>query len=249
MLATQRLNALAQRVVFPARSLPAHALLTDLHLHTDYTDGRSSIDDMLAAATQAGLAVVGFTEHVRLGTPWFEDFKLAVAHDASAYPGLEVLTGIEAKALDYAGSLDADPEVIAQADVVLGAFHDYPDGRGGFVRRTTLSADAAARMEFEALWALLDHPEVDVLAHPGAITRKLVGSFPDSYLRRLIKKAAASGRAVEINGEYNSDDELALLLEWCSQEGAWITLGSNAHHGTEVARVARRLMQVHARAH
>jgi len=242
-LSTNRLRRLARVAVFPADELPAEALVTDLHLHTTFTDGKSSTAEMLAAASAAGLALVAFTEHVRRGIDWFDRFYSEVRREACAYPAMRILIGIEAKAYDLSGGLDADAATLAQAEVVLGACHNYPDGRDGFVAASDLTAARAAELEFQALWELLDHPELDVLAHPGALTRRHFGTFPEEGLRLLIWKAARNGRAVELNGEYTPPEEFERMLDWCRQEGAWVSLGSNAHHADEVGRIGRILRE------
>jgi putative hydrolase len=244
MLATHRLERLAGEVVFPARALSDAAFLTDLHLHTDYTDGRASVAAMLEAAKRANLRAVAFTEHVRRGVTWLEGFRAEVRREQANFPGMRVLAGIEAKALDMYGGLDADEDAIAHADLVLGAFHNYPNGLGGFVDARELDHATAAKREYEASWALLEHPEVDVLAHPGALTRKVFGSFKDEYTRQLVRKAARQGRAIELNGEYADADILAATLRWCREEDAWVTLGSNAHRTEEVGRIGRMLQEV-----
>lgn len=240
-LSTPRLRRLARVAVFPATELMREALVTDLHLHTTHTDGHSTVREMLTAASESGLALVAFTEHVRRGIDWFDAFYAEVRREAAAFPSMRVLIGIEAKALDLSGGLDADPATIARAEVVLGACHNFPDGRGGFVGAKELSAVQAAEIEFQALWELLDHPELDVLAHPGAYTRKHFGSFPEEGLRLLAWKAARNGRAIELNGEYVPADEFERLIAVCAEEGAWVTLGSNAHRAEEVGRIGRLL--------
>lgn len=239
MLATPRLRRLAGRLVFPARALPEAAFGTDAHLHTDYTDGRSPLAAMLQAAADAGLTAVAFTEHVRRGVDWFAGFCEDVAQQRAAFAPLEVLVGLEAKALDEDGALDADEAQIARAELVLGAFHNYPDGRGGFCDASGLDAREAALCEFRASWSLLAHAELDVLAHPGALTRRRFGAFPDAYMRQLVRKAARERKAIELNGEYMAPAELGRMIAWCREEDAWVTLGSNAHHASEVGRIGR----------
>lgn len=240
-LSTPRLRRLARTAVFPADELTPAAMATDMHLHTAYTDGHASAAEMLAAARAAGLCLVAFTEHVRRGSDWYDAFYREVRRAASAHPAVRVLVGLEAKALDLSGGLDADEATLGRAEVVLGACHNYPDGRGGFVPAGELSAVQAAEIEFQALWELLDHPELDVLAHPGALTRKHFGFFPEEGLRLLVWKAARNGRAVELNGEYTPPAEFERLLGWCRSEGAWVSLGSNAHRTEEVGRIGRLL--------
>lgn len=242
-LSTPRLRRLARAAIFPAEELESRALRTDLHMHTRFTDGQCTIAEMLAAAKAADLALVAFTEHVRLGIDWFEGFYAEVRREASAHPAMRVLIGIEAKAFDLEGGLDADEVTLRRAEVVLGACHHYPDGRGGFVAAGDLTAVQAAELEFQTLWGLLDHPELDVLAHPGALTRKHFGVFPEEGLRLLVWKAARNGRAVELNGEYTPPDGFERMLAWCRQEGAWVSLGSNAHRADEVGRIGRLLKE------
>lgn len=249
MLATARLSRFAGHLVLPASALDRGDHRHDLHLHTTFTDGRSTVLEMLRAAQCEGLRTVAFTEHVRRGITWFDAFREQVRCDRAAFPLLQVLVGIEAKALDCQGGLDADADLIARADLVLGAFHNYPDRQGGFQPASALSAEEAAGLEFEASSALIDHPEVDVLAHPGALTRKFFGDFPEAYTRRLVEKAARRGKAVELNGEYNTPSQLGSLISWCREADAWVTLGSNAHHASEVGRIAALVKEVGAHVH
>lgn len=243
-VATARLARLLGQGVFPARSLGPVALRTDLHLHTTFTDGRSTVVEMLEAASTAGLLRVAFTEHVRRGISWYPGFRSEVERERTHHAGLQVLMGLEAKALDLSGSLDADPELIQGADIVLGAFHNYPNEGGGFTRVEALSAEEAVEGEFRASWHLLEHPEVDVLAHPGALTHKYFGAFPDELVYELVDKAAFEGRAIELNGEYPRPEQLESLLTYCQRKDCLVTLGSNAHHAQEVGRIARRLTEL-----
>jgi histidinol phosphatase-like PHP family hydrolase len=240
MLTTQRLRNLAGQGIFSARQLSSAALSTDMHMHTTYTDGRSTIAEMLAAATGAGMATVAFTEHVRRNITWFEGFKEEVRRIARQEPRLTVLVGIEAKALDLHGALDADEKLIAQAQLVLGAFHSFPAG----VEVEALTSQDAAVLEYQALKGLLEHPEVDVLAHPGAFTKKRFGHFPFVLMRALVRQARERGRAIELNAEYNSPAELNALLQLCIREDAWVSLGSNAHHQDEVGLVGARMKEI-----
>lgn len=244
MLSTERLQRLAFRHVFPARELAGRALTSDLHLHTTFTDGRSTVEEMLQAAAECGLQAVAFTEHVRRGCDWYPRLEAELETARARFPDIEILAGIEAKAFDRAGGLDADPELAAHVDIVLGAFHSYPDGQGGTLREAAIRGEEAAWIEAEATLALLENPLVDVIAHPGAMTRRFFGSFPHDLVRQIVRKAARLGKAVELNGEYCGTDELAWLLRCSAQENAWVTLGSNAHHTSEVGRIVQMISEV-----
>lgn len=223
------------------RLIPARELLDpipfDLHLHTSFTDGRSSVREMLASADGRGLEGIAFTEHVRRNITWWDSFRAEVAAERVYFPFLEVLVGIEAKALDRRGTLDADEELVQAADLVLGAVHGFPDEHGHFLSPESLTPEEAALIEWEASLALLETAPIDVLAHPGALTKKFFGGFPEAYLLSLIKMAAKAEKAIELNAEYNSRTELTWLLQACREEGVRVSLGSNAHQACEVGKI------------
>ncbi len=248
MARRSRVSHLMGRAVFPARALPAEAFKTDCHLHTCWTDGRSTVAEMLAAAARSGLEAIAFTEHVRRGCTWFEAFRAEVEREARAYPRLTVWVGCEAKALDFKGGLDVDPSLIAQSDLVLGAVHGFPDGRGGFVDPAALTAREAAWLERDATLGLIDHPEVDVIAHVGALTRRRYGEFPRAFEAAIVAKASRAGKVIELNGEYMTPADLARLLANCRAEGARVSLGSNAHELGEVGRIGGLLTEAAAHA-
>lgn len=242
MLATPRLRKHAGFLAIPARLLYESVPRIDLHLHTDFTDGKSSIREMFAAARREELEIIGFTEHVRRGVEWFQGFQHAVSRERGDFSEIGVVIGIEAKALDCKGNLDADPSIIAQADIVLGAVHAFPDMRGGFFE--PVDFETAALIEYETSMGLLEHSEIDILAHPGALTTQRFGGYPDTYLREIIQKAAETGHAIELNGEYFNSKQLSMVLDECRRVNAWITLGSNAHHASEVGRIQTRIREV-----
>lgn len=242
MLATPRLRKHAGFLAIPARLLYESIPRVDLHLHTDYTDGKSSIREMFTAARREELEIIGFTEHVRRGIDWFQGFQHAVSMERSEFAEIGVVVGIEAKALDCRGTLDADPEIIAQADIILGAVHGFSDMSGGFF--DPMDYETAALIEYEMAMGLLEHSEIDILAHPGGLTTQRFGGYPATYLREIIQKAAETGHAIELNGEYFSSEQLLMVIEECRRVNAWITLGSNAHHADEVGRIYSRIREV-----
>lgn len=241
MLATSRLRKHAGFLAIPAHSLEDEIPRVDLHLHTNFTEGQSSIRDMLAAARREGLEIVGFTEHVQNGIEWFQGFQNAVAHERSSYAEIGIVIGIETHALDCLGKLDAGPEIIAQADIVLGAIQAYRDMSGGFFIPDDY--ETAALLEYEMAMGLLEHSEIDILAHPGALTIQHFGGFPETYLREILQKAAETGHAIELNGGFYSKSQLSMVIAECCRLNAWVTLGSNAHHADEVGRIQDRIRE------
>src|SRR6476660_8170505 len=105
-------------------------LNVDYQMHTNYTDGERSIFEILEECSNRHLRSVAFTEHVRRSTDWFDKFADDVAETAKQFPDIQVFGGCEAKALDYDGTLDASPEILARAQIVLGSVHRFPGPNG-----------------------------------------------------------------------------------------------------------------------
>lgn len=218
-------------------ALPA----VDLHLHTNFADGKASIPAMIEAAEERGLAAIAITEHVRSSSNWLPVFWIKVEQVRASIDGVIVYHGIEAKALDFDGTLDATPEMLERAELVLGAIHRYPDGRGGTCDWAKLSPDEAAEIEYRAALGLARNPQVDVLAHPGGVYERKFGPFPRSYLEEIMATAVRHGVAIEINARYCRD--IPGLLALCRQHGALVSLGSDAHSLSEVGLIVTQLRE------
>lgn len=207
----------------------------DFHIHTSYTDGVSSVLAMVQAGIRQRLEALALTEHVRRSSNWLASFWQEVEDVRREVSNIRVFHGIESKALDFIGTLDADPVMLARAELVLGAVHRYPDGRGGFYEWSALSLEDAAEIELRAALGLLTNEQVDVLAHPGGVCNRKFGPFPEPSLREIIATAAKRGIAIEVNAGYCSD--VRELLSLCQQYGARVSLGSDAHSAMEVGKV------------
>lgn len=137
----------------------------DLHAHTNATDGRNTLEDMVASAQALGFEYLAITEHSRrqsmshgldperlLGQIGAIDRLNARLH------GIRVLRGIEVDILDD-GRLDLPDDVLARLDIVVAAVHSQ------------FSLRSRAR-QTERILRALDNPQVTLLAHP---TGRLIG--------------------------------------------------------------------------
>jgi len=163
----------------------------DLHMHSDWSDGRNTMDAMVSAAEALGYEYVAITDHsVSSGIARGLDIarldrqREAVAALREAHPGIAVLHGAEVDILED-GSLDFPDEVLASLDVVLASLHDPADHDGA---RLTDRYVAAMR-----------HPLVQIITHP---TNRLVPGREGYPLdeRRLFEAARETGTLLEIDG-------------------------------------------------
>ena len=107
----------AEAGLLPTPVVP-EMLRGDLHVHTDWSgDGRSTLDEMLQAATDRGLAYVAITDHAEdlamngLSRERVREEQAAIANARKRYPSLTVFHGAELN-IGPDGTVDYDPEFL-----------------------------------------------------------------------------------------------------------------------------------------
>jgi len=206
----------------------------DLHLHTDFTDGRSTLRDYVERAIELGLEHIGFPEHCNLSTAWLPRFAPAVDEERRRIAGrVHVHWGIEAKGMDKQGTLAAKPEMIEAAEYIFGAFHSSQT-KTPFPK---LGKDEAIEMEFQVISGLIERRSCHAVAHPGGLCTKYHGSFDDALFDRLAEAASRNDVALELNPGYGAD--VGKQLATCRKYGTRVVLGSNAHAVDELGLVVR----------
>lgn len=197
----------------------------DLHAHSDWSDGLTSIDLMVEAARALGHEYQALTDHsprLRVANGLSADrlrAQLRVVSDINAETGPEftLLSGIEVDILEE-GALDQEPELLDELDVVVASAHSrLRMERGPMTRRLVAAASS---------------PHVDVLGH---VTGRLVegsrGTRPPSTFdaRAVFEACAAHGVAVEINSRPERQDPPDDLLAIALGLGCLFSIDSDAH--------------------
>jgi DNA polymerase (family 10) len=161
----------------------------DLHAHTDWSDGRHSLEALVTAAQARGYEYIIVSDHSRsttiAGGLGVEELRAQIAAIRDLQPRfrIRILTGSECDILAD-GTLDFPDEVLAELDVVLAAVHS----------RFKQSREAMTSRIVRAL----GHPRVNVLVHPTG--RRLNSREPyDVDLEAVFAAARTHGKAVEIN--------------------------------------------------
>lgn len=201
------------------------SLAGDVHMHSDWSDGGASIDEMVLAAQALGHQWVALTDHsprlrVARGLSaerLIEQIGVVRAIDEELAGSMRLLTGIEVDILED-GSLDQRPELLGVLDVVTASVHS----------KLKMPADQMTR---RMLRAVRDR-HTDVLGHcTGRLVTGGRGSRPRSAFdaRAVFAECAAHEVAVEINSRPERcdppDDLIALALEL----GCLFAIDSDAH--------------------
>lgn len=223
------------------RNLTSKSLDCDLHIHTMATDGKASVEEVIARAEEIGLRRIAFTEHVRADSEWFFKFADEV-RKFGRRTKVTVLVGCEARILDTEGNLDITDTIRRECDLVLGSVHRFPDRAGGFLSFSEVPVRDFAQIEFELALGFVRHGHGDVLAHPGGMSMKFGYGFPNGFLRQLMREACASEIAIELNSSYISN-----LRDYCSiaaEENPLISIGSDVHRIEELGQCRKMLKEI-----
>jgi len=200
----------------------------DLHAHTTATDGRSPLEDMVAAAEALGFEYLAITEHSRRQTMahGLDPERLRRQADAidrmnAKSKVIRVLKGIEVDILDD-GTLDLPDRVLAELDLVVAAVHS----------RFNLSR----AQQTERILRALDNPRVTLLAHPSG---RLIGEREpyDVDMLKIMRKAKARRVHLELNAHPERLDLTDTNCRMAKDEGVLVAVNSDAHDTGEFANL------------
>jgi DNA polymerase (family 10) len=200
----------------------------DLQMHTTFSDGKATVEEMAGHCAARGYDFVAITDHsqslkIAKGQ---DEAKLAAAGEeldrvnaklAAEGTELRLLKGIEMD-LDSEGRGDMEPAALRKLDLVLGAFHT----------KLRLEEDQTDRY-----LKALANPDVNVIAHPRArkFGRRL-GLKAD--WERVVEAAAANDKALEIDAYPDRQDLDVATLELAREAGCRISIGTDAHYPWEL---------------
>ena len=202
----------------------------DLHMHTTWTDGRASVLEMARAARERGLAYIAITDHSKAVTvaggltpekvreQWGE---IEAAREEMGEDFL-ILRGQEVDILKD-GSLDQPDDILEELDIVVIAVHSFMDMDGATMTERVLRA--------------MDHPQVDILAHPTGRLLNRREPYPID-MEAVLQKAAERDIAVELNAHPMRLDLHDRHLYRARELGVRISIDTDAHstRGLDVLR-------------
>ncbi|MFC7530325.1 PHP domain-containing protein [Actinoplanes sp. GCM10030250] len=210
------------------------ALRGDCHVHSDWSDGGSPIEEMALAAADLGHEYFVLTDHsprltVARGLT-ADRLRRQLDHVAKlneALPeGFRILTGIEVDILDD-GSLDQEDELLARLDVVVGSVHSK-------------LRDESPRMTRRMVTAIAN-PHLDILGHmtgrkvsaagEGDVAHSRARTRPPSTfdLDKVIAACLEHGKAIEINSRPDRLDPPKRMLTVAVEAGCVFSIDTDAH--------------------
>ena len=193
----------------------------DLHVHSDWSDGKSTIEEMARAAKARGYGYISICDHSR---------SLGIAHGLSIerireqgeeidrvnrkLRGIKVLRGTEVD-IKADGTLDFPDDVLGELDVVVASVHSGFNQSGDQMTGRIVSA--------------IENPHVDVIGHP---TGRLLGTRPAYQvdLEAVMRAAAEHETALEINAYHERLDLNGANARRAAEMGVRIAVNTDSHH-------------------
>ncbi|EDM23014.1 DNA polymerase/3'-5' exonuclease PolX [Caminibacter mediatlanticus] len=191
-------------------------ILGDFHMHTIYSDGANSIEEMVKKAINLNYKYITITDHskrLKVANGMSEEELLSQLKEIDEiqkkYKEIKILKGAEVDILED-GSLDFRDEILEKLDIIVGAIHYKFEG------------DQTKRI----LKAL---EKIDILAHP---TNRIINkrSEINANFEEIFHKAKEKNVILEINSQPDRLDLPDTYIKMAKEIGCKFAINSDAHN-------------------
>ncbi len=195
---------------------------SDLHIHTNFSDGISSLEEIVTASQKRGYSHIAIAEHsVSAGYAGglSEDEIMRRCEEIdklnSQLKNFRILKAAEVD-ITPAGKLDYSDRILSQLDLVIASIHQ------AFNREAT-----------KRICSAIEHPLVHIIGHPSG---RIIGKRPgyDIDLDKVIEYAAKFRKVLEINSFYARLDLNDVWARKAKDAGVFLAVNSDAHSVLEL---------------
>ncbi|MEN8242671.1 MAG: DNA polymerase/3'-5' exonuclease PolX [Chloroflexota bacterium] len=208
-----------------AKKLPSliktEDVISELHSHSTWSDGRATINEMAQAAIDRGRKVLAVTDHSEsltigngLSIERLEAQKIEIEAARKEFGDrLLILHGTEME-IKADSTLDFPDAVLAELDIVVASLH--------------VSMRQPRAQVTERMLTAIRNPHVDIIGHP---TNRLIPDRAGSDLDMdaVFQAAAEHGTALEINSNPQRLDLNDIHVRLAVEHGIPITINTDAH--------------------
>ena len=193
---------------------------SDLHMHTNWSDGLNTIQEMVNQAKSLGYSHISITDHSKSSVvangldpnrlrKQIEEVRIV----NNRTDGITVLAGSEVDILKN-GDLDYDDELLAELDIVIASIHS--------------NFELSESQMTQRIIRAIENPFTMMIGHP---TGRLLGSRPGYAfdLPAILDVAADCEVALEINASINRLDLEPDSVILAKQKGVQLSVNTDAH--------------------
>jgi histidinol phosphatase-like PHP family hydrolase len=211
----------------------------DLHIHTTFSDGRSSIQEVINVGRLKRIKIMAITDHYNE----FVDMpkrltKNQFATYLSALEGTGVLKGVEADIFED-GSVSISKNTAKSIDLVLGGLHKLHNITFWHDITPILNPKAFVEDMRVILINAMETGLLNVLAHvtwlPETIRSQTGTLITKEWIRSVVKTACNNKVAIELSGAWEVPNEG--FIRECISQGAILSTGSDAHSADMVGNI------------
>jgi DNA polymerase (family X) len=183
----------------------------DLHTHTTWSDGKDTLEDMVASAISRGYAYYAICDHSqRLRGDLLLQQAEAIDALSELVAPFRILKGVEVN-IRPDGTLDVDDADLATRDWVVASTHSRFDHN-----------------PTERIIAAMENPYVDCIGHPTG--RRISKRQPSPIdLERVIEKALETGTFLEVNSQPDRLDLSDMHARAAREAGLKVVIDSDGH--------------------
>lgn len=192
-----------------------------LHVHSTWSDGSNSLEEMIQAAVDLGFKYIGISDHSKSAfyAHGLTETDLQHQHEEidrlqKKFSQIRIFKGIESDILPD-GSLDYDREVLQSFDFVIGSVHS----------RFNLTEDEMTERVIRAI----ENPFTTVLGHPTGRLLLARESYPLN-VHKILDAAADNGVAIEINANPHRLDLDWRFGKYAAERGVILSINPDAHN-------------------
>ena len=212
----------------------------DSHLHTNWTDGENTIDEMIKSANTCGLKWINFSEHNRKNSKYsYKEFCDEITEKSNKYKDIILIKGAECKIKNFNGDLDISEEASRFSEIITGVVHRFPGEKGNILKSTIDSFTDqqkldALNIEKKLMIAGIKSRSFSVLGHPFGMTIRRFGLIPEiDYFEELMVECKRNNVIFELNFRYHFEIMSNLIKLLKNLKVDW-TIGSNSHSCKEL---------------
>jgi DNA polymerase (family 10) len=192
----------------------------DFHVHSDWSDGNNTIEEMALAAKDTGYKYIAITDHSKglgiahgLTEERLKEQVREISRLNQKFKGFHILSGMEVD-IRADGSIDMPDHMLAELDCVVGAVHSSFNQSEERVTRRIIKA--------------IENPHIDIIAHP---TSRLIGEREPTAvdMEAVFNAAFKHKKALEINAMPSRLDLKDIYIHRARELGVMLAIGTDSH--------------------